>query len=180
MHKSRATYFGGFTLIELMIVITILGIITLSSYIPYAHHQKKILLQQWAREISQSLRDARSLAINGLNTWSWNVNVAVLFSSGANSVEYYVYPYGDFLDISNMSAWELYREKFLPKGISIDSINGVAQDTLFTFEAISWSWTIGPFTATGELDIQISFMWSPEAVLQKHITYYTQSYISDY
>jgi prepilin-type N-terminal cleavage/methylation domain-containing protein len=71
MNNNRA-----FTLIELMIVITIISIISLATYIPYAHHQKKTLIKQAAREITQSLSEARNLAINGLSTLSGaNLNV---------------------------------------------------------------------------------------------------------
>jgi prepilin-type N-terminal cleavage/methylation domain-containing protein len=65
MIKNKA-----FTLIELMIVITIFSIISLATYLPYAHHQKKTLIKQAAREVTQSLSDARNLATNGLSTFS--------------------------------------------------------------------------------------------------------------
>lgn len=55
----------AFTLLELMIVITIIGIISMATYMPYAHHQKKVLIKQATREISQSLSEVRNLAVNG-------------------------------------------------------------------------------------------------------------------
>ena len=70
MKIERSTKCSAFTLIELMVVITIMSIVMFASYLPYAHHQKKTLLKQASREISQSLSDARNLAIHGLDTGS--------------------------------------------------------------------------------------------------------------
>lgn len=180
MNYPNTLHPRAFTLIELLIVITIMGIITVSTYIPYAHHQKKVLLQQWAREISQSLRDARNLAINGLNTGSWNVSVGLYFGSWASQIEYFTYPYGESLVLTDIGALEAYRSKDLPKWIQLEEIDGVTTGTLFTFEAISGAWSFEPQTWSGEMVISVSFRWSTESVLRKEIVYYPQSYISDY
>jgi prepilin-type N-terminal cleavage/methylation domain-containing protein len=60
----------AFTLIELIIVITIITIISLATYMPYAHHQKKTLIKQGAREITQSLSEVRNFALHGLSSSS--------------------------------------------------------------------------------------------------------------
>jgi len=73
---------NAFSLLELIVVITIIGIISMAAYLPYAHHQKKVLVKQAAREVTQSLSDARNLAINGLSeSGGSNLNVALLFES---------------------------------------------------------------------------------------------------
>jgi len=61
---------SAFTLIELIIVMTIIGIVSIATYFPYAHHQKKTLVAQALREIAQSLSEARNLALHGLDTGS--------------------------------------------------------------------------------------------------------------
>jgi prepilin-type N-terminal cleavage/methylation domain-containing protein len=66
---------NAFTLIELMVVITIMGIIMFTSYIPYQYHQKKTALKLAAREVSQSLSEARNLALHGLDTGSGNLSL---------------------------------------------------------------------------------------------------------
>lgn len=180
MIKIYTSHLKAFTLIELVVVITIIGIISVSTYIPYSHHQKKVLLKQWAREISQSLRDARSLAINGYNTWSGNVNIGLFFASGATNIQYFKYGFEDILTLGDIPSSTPYREKFLPKGIQIDSVDGASQDTLFTYTAISWTWAINGISGTWAINIQISYKWSTDSVLQKTITYFRESYISDY
>lgn len=66
--RTKTFSHTAFTLIELMVVITIMSILMFASYIPYEHHQKKVTLRLAAKEISQSLSEARNLAIYGLDT----------------------------------------------------------------------------------------------------------------
>jgi prepilin-type N-terminal cleavage/methylation domain-containing protein len=81
---------SGFTIIELMIVITMISIISLATYMPYAHHQKKTLIKQAAREITQSLSEARNLATNGLSTLSGaSLHVGLYFPPAATQIDYY-------------------------------------------------------------------------------------------
>jgi Tfp pilus assembly protein PilE len=47
-----------------MVVVTIIGIISLATYMPYAHHQKKTLVKQAVKELSQTLSESRNLAIH--------------------------------------------------------------------------------------------------------------------
>ena len=58
----------AFTLIELMVVISIIILISVSFYSPYGFHQKKVSLKMGAKEISQSLAEARNMAINGIDS----------------------------------------------------------------------------------------------------------------
>lgn len=170
--------YRGFTLIELMVVITLLSIVTLMSYVPYAHHQKKLLLSQGTREISQSFSEARNLAIHGLNTGSWNLNVGLFFWSWATELVYYTSTWT--LSLSHLHLADIYKIKPFPKWVQVDSINAIKTDFLFSYERISGSGTIEPLVWTDELDISLSYKWSSSPVLQKNIRYYTQSYIVDY
>jgi len=47
-----------------MVVITIIMIITMSLFEPYHYYQKKIKIKLATKDISQSLYDARNMAIN--------------------------------------------------------------------------------------------------------------------
>lgn len=173
MNNNRA-----FTLIELMIVITIISIISLATYIPYAHHQKKTLIKQAAREITQSLSEARNLAINGLSTLSGaNLNVWVYFSQEATQIDYYTSAWT--LDILSLPV-DVYKTKKLPQGMQVDSVWGSSSGSLIHFSAISWSWYISNIAFTSDIQIDISYKWASTPVLQKSITYYTKSFISDY
>lgn len=173
MNKKRA-----FTLIELMIVITIISIISLATYMPYAHHQKKTLIKQAAREITQSLSEARNLAVNWLSTASWaNLHVGLFFASWATQIDYYTSTW--VLDIVSLPA-EVYKTKKLPSWMQIDSIDGESGEQLISFSAISWSWYLSNIAFSWAIDIDISYKWATSDVLQKTITYYTKSFISDY
>ena len=165
----------AFTLVELMVAITIMGILMFASYIPYEHHQKKVALRLAAKEISQSLSEARNLAIYGLDTGSGNVGVWLVFSSGSKDITYYAYPYTETPLLTNLKQEYKFKTKKLPPGISVETVNWVSDDFLFFFEAISGSWNI-----TQNIPIQISYAGSDNSVLQKEITYYYKSHISDY
>jgi prepilin-type N-terminal cleavage/methylation domain-containing protein len=58
----------GFTLIELMVTITIAGILSLTVYAPYQYYSEKQKVKNSAKIVTQTLYEARSLAINGVNT----------------------------------------------------------------------------------------------------------------
>ena len=107
MNKNFPHSRSGFTLIELLVVITIMVIVLLATYIPYAHHQKKVLIKQWAKELVQSLTEARNLAINGLRSGSGNVNVGLYFTSKATQIDYYISTWS--LDIASPPA--IYKTK---------------------------------------------------------------------
>lgn len=169
----------AFTLLELIVVITIIGIISMATYLPYAHHQKKVLVKQAAREITQSLSDARNLAINGLSeAWGSNLNVAIYFDTWAQSVEYHTST--GALNISNISSATLLRTKRLPAWAQVDLIAGNSNPQMFWFSAITWSWFTDPDLGLNPIDIQLSFKGANSPILQKNIRYYPQSYISDY
>lgn len=110
----RSRRIVAFTLLELMIVITIIGIISVATYMPYAHHQKKVLVKQAARELSQSLSETRNLAINGLLSGSGNVNTALRFASGATKLEYYTYT-GALAASYDATFMKSMKQKDLPK-----------------------------------------------------------------
>ncbi len=161
-----------------MVVITIMGFVALASYIPYAHHQKKVLLKQATREIAQSLSDARSLAINGVSTASGNLNIGVYLSSGATDIIYYSVPYTESLTLTNLPA-ESFREKPLPVGTHITKIKD-ATETLFTFAAITGSGSTDPDLWQDEFPITVSYKWANTPALQRSMTYYPKSYVTDY
>jgi hypothetical protein len=68
----------------------------------------------------------------------------------------------------------------LPKGTQVDLIWGAWSWSLISFSAISWEWSISSGSFTGEILISVSYKWATTPILQKEITYYTKSFISDY
>jgi prepilin-type N-terminal cleavage/methylation domain-containing protein len=55
---------SAFTLIELMITITIIVVLTMVTYAPYNYYQNKAKLKVSLREIGQLLYEARNMAVN--------------------------------------------------------------------------------------------------------------------
>ncbi len=186
MNLKKKNNFSAFTLIELMVVITIVFTLSFMSYIPYSHHQKKVLLTQAAREISQSLSEVRNLAINGFNTGSWNLNIWLYFPSRARQIDYYTST--GIIDIASLDPSNIYKIKKLTKGVQVDTIAGNNRDTLFLFSAIIGTWSIYQRDSIGviteltwnTIDIQISYKGASSTTLQKNIEYYRKSYISNY
>jgi prepilin-type N-terminal cleavage/methylation domain-containing protein len=54
----------GFTLIELMITITIIVVLTMMTYAPYNYYQNKAKLKITLRQVSQLLYESRNMAVN--------------------------------------------------------------------------------------------------------------------
>lgn len=187
-----------FTLIELMVVITIFSILLISSYVPYAYIQNKTFLKIWAKDVSQSIYQARNLAINGFEgeaSIKTNSSIWVYFdASRPNVIEYFSYPYNiDEWLIIPQSGTDIkkIKEIVLPKWVQIDGVSWKSK-FLFFFNAITWKWDYyywAPWsTIKSKIDItiqkdvliDISFKWSTSPNLQKHITYYTPTHIIDY
>jgi len=166
----------AFTLIELMVVITILGIISLATYMPYAYHQKKTLVKQSMKEISQTLNESRNLAIHGLDTWSGNVYVGIDLIPWSNKIDYYTSTgWLNLFDTANV-----YKTKNLPTWVEILSINGNEANTVkMSFAAITGSGVVD-WASWDTLEIVTSYKWTSSSTLQKTLTYYKKSFISDY
>ncbi len=152
----------------------------ITTYFPYAHHQKKVLIKQAAREFSQSLADARWLAINGLDTGSGNLNIWLYIGSWATQIDYYAYPHDVIYDpVVGFPIDSFLKSKMLPLGAQVDTIWWSAGESVFIFDAITGSGAIFP-PKTSPIEIQLSYRGSTSPVLQRKVLYYPESYISDY
>lgn len=181
----------GFTLIELMIAITIIVILTMSSYAPYNYYQNKAQLKITTREISQVLYESRNMAMNWAISNSWNVSIWVYFDSlWKNEIKIFSYPH----DIDNWKItyiiWkdgtELIKTLKLRKWIQIDSIEKLS-NILFVFDAITWelnyynwvNWRRNTII-DDEISINFSYKGSSSKNLRRSIDYFTNTYIIDY
>jgi len=186
----------AFTVVELIIAITIFFMLSMASFIPYNYYVNKAKLKTTVKEISQSIYEARNIAINGAASSSWNVSVWIYFDSSTdqkNKIKFFTYPYSFTWSEITVSWWTdiiLLKTLTLQPGIQIDNINGDKENALFFFQAITWdsqyyyweSWTRRELLSWGEdtIDISISYKWATRKNLQKNINYYTKTNIIDY
>ena len=185
------SYTSAFTLIEFMVAISIFFIISATSYIPYSHYQKKWLLNQGVKEITQSIYESRNLSINGMDTGSGNISLWLYFDTSEwknTSITFFSYPHsftGSQIIHSETSEIKIEKIKKLPKWIQIDSIWWKDKFLIFS-EAITGKWSYFYWNPTKEsftgntIDIDISYKWATSSSLQKQIHYYTRGNIADY
>lgn len=182
----------AFTLIELMITITIIVILTMVSYAPYSYYQNKAKLKVTTREVSQLLYEARNMAVNWAIWNNWNVSIWVYFDTNIyenNKIKVFSYPHNiNNLDITYIEWWnvKLLKTLILKKWVQVDNIWGKT-NLLFVFDSITWdlkyyNWLQWLRTAVNEdiIDINFSFKGSSSENLNKTIKYFTSTNIIDY
>jgi prepilin-type N-terminal cleavage/methylation domain-containing protein len=81
----------AFTLIELMVVITIIGILFVSSYVPYDHYSRLSRVRISTERFKQTLEDARILAQNGqiFPGTTKNANIGILLQKNSPTIDMY-------------------------------------------------------------------------------------------
>lgn len=188
-----------FTLVEMMIVISVIFIIGLTVYAPYNHFANVAKLKQSVKEISQSLYEARNMAINWTE-WT-NGNTSIWLYIHDNIMTYYSYPYGiDPLNISiedrvmginTTSETHILKEYTIQPGVTIEPIEW-QDNILFYFSAIegvvnyyyfdsTWRHDID-LTANPEeiITIEVSYKGSTSSIMRKELQYLTKTNIIDY
>lgn len=183
--------FKAFTLIELVVVITIMVLVWLVSYMNFAYSQNKMNLKLTAKDISQSLYNARNMAINWYDSNSWNVSIWVYFDKNSkNNIKIYSYNYNlnynseDLLIDRNR---KLIKNIKFNKSIELNDVDWKDR-FLFLFNAISWSWyyyywdnnNIKKEFSWEDISINISFKWAKTWNLTKKIRYIVWTNIIDY
>ena len=180
-----------FTLIELMIVISILWVMMTMAYAPYSYFQKKMELKVAAKQIAKTLSESRSMAIHWISSSSGNLSIWVYFDNTTwknNELKIYWFPY-------SMGTWVILNDSLyllktidIEQNIQIDMLNNDKDNTLFLFEAITGKWDYSYFdpvknnlaVMNNKINIQFSYKGASTSALQKNIEYYTKTYISDY
>ncbi len=188
------TTYSGFTLVEFMVAITIFFVISVASYVPYSHFQKKSLLNQWVKEVVQSLYEARNLSINGLDSWSGNLSVGIYFDASSEdntSLTFFSYPHsfsGSQILTQETEDIQIYKQKALPVWVQVDHISDHERFLVF-FQSISGigeyfslsnSTTVKEVFPGDTLAIQLSYKWAKTKTLQRNIEYYTDGNIADF
>lgn len=185
-----------FTLIEMIIATTIFFIIVVASYANYAYYQNKASLRIWVKEISQSINEARNLAINWLNLEWKNQDTFVYFDfNNDTSLKIFSAPFDlendpilnfDFASDFNISLLEEVKTLDFPRWVSISS--NLSNNLLLRFNSISWYSTIYKLDSSlsiiddslEDILIEVSFNRSSIGVLNNTIQYFKNTNMIDY
>lgn len=200
----------AFTLIELMIVISIMGLLLLFSYAPYTLYQSKAKLKLATREVAQSFYETKNFSISWIKIKSTRENKSVwlLLSSKENQnnfVKYYLFDHDifdkekkifDFKKLNfddNPWTWNLLKTKTIQPDIFIkwfsawDDKEKIDWDILVFYEASSWivrvfkiNWNEKIELSLEKLKIDFSYKNSTTDMLNREITYYLKTNIVDY
>lgn len=182
----------AFTLIELMISITILVILTIWTYVPYNYYENKAKLKVSARNISQLLYETKNMAENWIVSSDSNVSVWVFFDTNIlnnNKIKVFSYPYDiENNKISYIEWWsiKLIKTLQLKKWMQIDDLEW-KNNLLVVFDSITWKinyynweWGVRKKIEDDILSINISYKGSSSDNLKKTINYFTKTNITDY
>ena len=164
-----------------------------ATFMNFAYSQNKMNLKLTAKDISQALYNARNMAINWLDSSSWNVSVWVFFDNWEdrkNKISFFSYPFDmdiNSTDLINTDKKKLIKEISFYKSIELNKVAD-KDKFIFFFNAISWSWQYyyrdssplkKPFNWE-YIDIRISFEWATTTNLIKDIKYIIGTNIIDY
>lgn len=161
---------SGFTLIELMVVITIIGILFAWSYIPYDYYSRLSRLRISSEKIHQALQDAKILSQNGqvFPGSIKNANIWLLFEKGKHTLSMFAFLPGTHSFSENANA-KVIKTISLEDGINI---NVLPQDNILVeYSAPQWNMEIytSP-TATGStLDVGIGWKTVTIGALYRNI-----------
>lgn len=113
----------GFSLIELMVVITIIWIVSIGLIIPYNFYGNIAKVKISKETVNQTLNEARNSAA-WLSEFSSNKNqnTALIFKKWANSISFVSVPYDFSWSLFKKSNYKLLREIVLDDNVFINKI----------------------------------------------------------
>lgn len=200
----------GFTLMELLISITIFATLVVTSYIPYSYHQSKSKVKIWSKTISQVITESRALSISGLERFSenssWtdelrNVSVWAFFKKWEGDISILSYPHD--INDANLRAfpyedYDISDEKTLrmPIKVEVSEVNWkeswvdkTSENILVIFKAIKGipqfyiedtAWVLTEVTPDNDLEIIIWINSKNTWVMSAKITFNKNTGLIDY
>ncbi|MCP4523384.1 MAG: prepilin-type N-terminal cleavage/methylation domain-containing protein [Candidatus Gracilibacteria bacterium] len=178
---------SGFTLIEILVVLSLIIILSLMVFAPYSYYLNKSKIRYTDNEISQVIYKAKNMALNGAKNIYGNISVAVYFDSGEGnnqSVLIKSYPYD--IDSNQISGTgEIMTEVQLQPGIQIDSFQEKQKGIIF-FRGVTGSGIVfaGDETLSeiieDEIEIKYSYKGADKGGLRGDLRYYPATQIVDY
>lgn len=179
--KNKSWY----SLIELIIAITIFVIISLIVFAPYGFYMNKAKVKHTNKELSQAIYEAKNMAINGTTTSSWNVSIWIYIED--NSYSLYSFDHNILPSNINLSNWYLIEKRMLQPWIHIDEFQWEDQGIIFfrsiTATGLVFKWNnfdLVDALNQNEIYIKYSYKWADNPSLKNTLQYYQDTQIVDY
>ena len=198
----------AFTLIELIVSISILVIIMMFSYAPYNLYQNRAKVKLATREVAQSLYEAKNMAISWVK-WKnnsddskqefKNKSVWVFLTSEEtkdSKINFYYYDYNISDSEIVFPSKEPDAERQIQDWVTMTWFSAWERDyssLLLFYESVTWkvkvywfdaSWSKIDITENGKNDdtvkIKFTYKKATTSFLQKEIKYYLKTNIVDY
>lgn len=175
----------AFTLIELMIVITILMLMSVMAYSSYNVSRQISQLKYSLKELSQSITETKNLAINGYEKENINHSIGVYFNlDDKNNYTLYSFRYDSEIELLPENILE---KRKLPENIFLSSIENY-ENLLIYYSAIHGEASVYTFqggriqeiTNNPEIEIEISYGNAQYYPFLRKLTYYKNTQIVDY
>ena len=183
-----------FTLIEMMIAITIFFIIVVMAYANYSFYQNIASVKIWAKQVSQSIWEARNMSINWFKKNETNQSIWILFDTNADnnkSLKVYSYNYSTWTTEISLDDSDIIREISLQRWVELSSLTwNIAwniDSIMIYFSSIYWTgglykivdWSLEELEID-DIEISISYKGSTNSLLKRDIRYYKNTNLIDY
>lgn len=174
-----------FTLIELLIASTLFFMLVIMTYANYAFYWNIAKVKLSLKEISQSIADARNMAINWFYKNWVNQSVWIYFdTNNNNTIKYYTFNYNSWILLNEEN---LFKQKKLQEKVWINNISW-KDNVLIYFSSIYWVPSLFYFDIAGnlrnfdveELDFSVSFNWNSNFPLKRELKYIKNTNVVDY
>lgn len=137
--------YKGFSIIELMVVITIIWIVSISLIVPYNFYANIAKVKISLETVKQSLSEARNSAawLSEFST-SKNQNTALIFNKWAKSITFVGVPFDYSWALFNETNYRVLREIILDDNVFISKINNTLSSdselsrAMVYFKAPNW------------------------------------------
>ena len=163
----------AFTIIELLIVITIIAILTMLTFVPYNFYSN-VWKVRISKEIINQMVNEASLNANSVEdkTTKKNLNLWIKLKEGSGTIDIVSYPY-DFTG-SLFDGWELFKQVNLEDWVNVNKISfswSAQDEALIFFKAPDWEMTIYKNSSEtwSQIDMIIGYKNAISWVLSKEV-----------
>ncbi len=165
-----------FTLIELMVVISIMAIILTMWFTQFSHYKTKQLVRNSANILTQTLINSRNSAIYWMASSTWNLDIWVLLVENSEKIKIMWYAFSD-----NNPPVDYFDDKYILEEIPLErNVKFSSSWWLILFKAITWSWIYKDFIiADNKIEMIVWLKWDTSWFFSKTIEYYIKTYISN-